>query len=958
MLSWSFPIVRRVGTLCLLLVCVFAARAEATLQQALDASTFPLRPQDPAAATFTGRSGEDVSAELQATIDKLQETRHQGVIFIPEGRYRLTRTIYVWTGIRLIGFGAKRPVFLLPDNTSGFSGDTPVALFHFAHQRPRAGQPIQDGTSDTFYSGLFNIDIQVGKGNPAASAVRFHVAQHGILSHLRIEMRSGHAAIWDAGNIAEDLHLIGGDYAIDTGVTAPAWPWVLMDSVLEDQQKAAVRTHDAGTTLVRVQILHTPIAVEIPAGKIEHLYLADTTLQAISGVAIQPGDAANERSQIAADNLRCIGVPHFLPGTSLSAALPGLPGSFTEERLRLGTIADANGRRSQQHLQHAEHPGVSDKLPATDVSPLPAPDTWANVHELGVVGDGLHDDTAALQHAVDTHASLFFPAGRYRLTGTLHLRLETALIGLHPFATQIILADNTPAFQGAGAPVPVLETQPESRNIISGIGLSTGAFNPRANALLWRSGAASLLEDVKFFGGRGTLDEANHPIHIYPAPTPEPPVSQGWSTQAPSLIVRGGGGVFRAIWSASSFAQAGIQVESSAIPGAVYQFSCEHHLHHEVMLDGVSHWRFFALQTEEEAQQGKDAVALTLHNVNDLRIANLFDYRVTRSLGPADHAIEITGHNSGELVDLHVFGGGRYAFDNSVFDQRSSVRSRLRELALLNLSLLNTDTPLVPSTLLQSPMLFVPGSLHLVAHGFADLTGLTSLPDGDLLFTDASSHKLLRLHASSGQVEELKLPEDVKPVVIATITPAGAVVLDAAGKAYRISLTEPLTATALAPTAAGDARWLPTGGHSGWKALLASVHAEQGFPTAETSTVPTPKDMRPLLYGTQYSLYRKGTRTLLVSEEDAQVARLPIGGETPETIAPIAGTSVLELGCGRLLVAGDQLHLLSSEGRLLGTTELPSRPTSLLLADDQKTVWIGARGDLYSALLAPCPAVR
>ena len=31
----------------------------------------------------------------------------------PQGRYRLTRTINVWPAIRLIGYGAKRPVFVL-----------------------------------------------------------------------------------------------------------------------------------------------------------------------------------------------------------------------------------------------------------------------------------------------------------------------------------------------------------------------------------------------------------------------------------------------------------------------------------------------------------------------------------------------------------------------------------------------------------------------------------------------------------------------------------------------------------------------------------------------------------------------------------------------------------------------------------------------------------------------------
>src|SRR5207253_10445177 len=47
----------------------------------------------------------DDTAVLQQAINKVQEKTNQGILFIPAGRYRLTRTIYIWPGIRLIGFG-------------------------------------------------------------------------------------------------------------------------------------------------------------------------------------------------------------------------------------------------------------------------------------------------------------------------------------------------------------------------------------------------------------------------------------------------------------------------------------------------------------------------------------------------------------------------------------------------------------------------------------------------------------------------------------------------------------------------------------------------------------------------------------------------------------------------------------------------------------------------------------
>lgn len=51
----------------------------------------------------------DDSDAIQAAINKVQETTSQGIIFVPEGRYRISKTIYIWPAIRVIGYGARRP---------------------------------------------------------------------------------------------------------------------------------------------------------------------------------------------------------------------------------------------------------------------------------------------------------------------------------------------------------------------------------------------------------------------------------------------------------------------------------------------------------------------------------------------------------------------------------------------------------------------------------------------------------------------------------------------------------------------------------------------------------------------------------------------------------------------------------------------------------------------------------
>ena len=66
------------------------------------ASAYPTRLDDPAAVYLAGEEfhvhgdgKEDDSAAVQAAIDQLQAAKGEGVVFIPPGRYRISRTIYL-----------------------------------------------------------------------------------------------------------------------------------------------------------------------------------------------------------------------------------------------------------------------------------------------------------------------------------------------------------------------------------------------------------------------------------------------------------------------------------------------------------------------------------------------------------------------------------------------------------------------------------------------------------------------------------------------------------------------------------------------------------------------------------------------------------------------------------------------------------------------------------------------
>jgi len=269
------------------------------------ASFYPVRPTDPRAVDFTAQAfgahadgAADDSDALQRAVDRMQETTGAGVLLISEGRYRLNKTIYVWQGIRLFGYGATRPVFVLAKDTPGFQEGTGRYMVHFADNRPDERGPIVDATEFTFFSGMSNIDFELQEGNPAAIAVRFHVAQHSEPTHMNFRVGTARAAVEDIGNQASDIHVEGGEYGIITKRTAPVWQFLLMDSSFEGQRAAAIKTQEAGFTLIRVSFSNMPVALQIAPGEVEQLYGRYLRMENIRDAAFVAGNARNAHSAI------------------------------------------------------------------------------------------------------------------------------------------------------------------------------------------------------------------------------------------------------------------------------------------------------------------------------------------------------------------------------------------------------------------------------------------------------------------------------------------------------------------------------------------------------------------------------------------------------------------------------------------------------------------------------------
>jgi sugar lactone lactonase YvrE len=929
----------------------------------------------------------DDSGAIQQAIDRMQEAANQGIVFVPEGRYRISRTIYIWPAIRLIGYGARRPVFVLAANTPGYQNESEEAyMIFFAGSRPGArripeGTPPgagvarpPDASPGTFYSALSNIDLEIGEGNPGAVGVRGTYAQHCFLAHMDFRLRSGIAAVHNTGNVMEDVRFYGGRYGIWTRKPSPGWQFTAVDAVFEGQREAAIRETEAGLTLIRPQFRDVPTAIAIDDGYPDELWVKDGRMENISGPAVIISLEQNPRTEINMENVACRRVPTFAlyreSGKQVTAQ-----GEIYEVRVFSHGLhyADLGAQPELQDIFDAAPLGAMPQTPKSDLMPLPPGETWVNIRTLGAKGDGITDDTSTFRKALAENRAIYLPSGYYVVSDTLTLKPDTVLIGLHPSSTQIILLDRTPAFQGIGNPKPLIETPKGGTNIVIGIGLYTNAINPRAVAVKWMAGKDSLMNDVRFLGGHGTTKPDGTRENPYNnTHTADPDLNRRWDGQYPSLwVTDGGGGTFFDIWTPSTFAQAGMYVSDTSTEGRIYEMSSEHHVRFELQLRNVSNWHIYSLQTEEERGEGGFALPLEIANSSNITIANFHIYRVISMFQPFPWAVKVTNSRDIRFRNFHCYSNSKVSFDAAVFDPTHGLELRQREFAWLTLS---GNRPR-PAAKPVSTILAKDAKVEKLAGEFDNISGGAVAPNGDFYFVDA---RWQRIYVWSSATRQLATVRDgpLDPVNLAFDRAGNLMVVSSSGdgtiysfrpatSGQEITLlkAEPAVPrpglTVVLPTSDWHLQRDASGTLLGRTYQYLSpdgttfISATQGFATGARSWGVKSSD---LLRSFGLASAAAGQRFYLSSEAEVMTWSVVVGPDGNlsdlKLFAHQGGEGVAADAEGRVYITAGQIYVYSPAGRLIETIETPERPIQVAFGGkDGRTIFIAARTSLYAVRL-------
>ncbi len=988
---------------------------------AFAASIITTRPDDPKAIYLDPPAvNVDGSAGLQAAIDKAGGTGREGIVFIAAGRYTLARTVYLWPGVRLIGYGATRPVFVLRPHTPGFQTGMGVMVMFTGvgpSERARAASPVAfpppgtvppnpdvaDANPNTFYSAMTNIDFEIGDGNPAAVAVRFHVAQHSFLTHMDFHVGSGLAALYQVGNEAEDLHFYGGRYGILTEKTSPAWQFALIDSSFESQRESAIREHEAGLTLIRDSFRNVPTAIDLDPGYPDQLWVKDSRFENIRGPAVVISLEQSPLTEVGFENAILSNVPTFAKLRESGRTVPGKGTVYQVKNFNYGLIVPGEGRMGAIGMQYeaATLTAMPAALPLA-VRSLPPSSEWVNVRTLGVKGDGVTDDTAAIQQAIAMHPALYFPSGHYVVRDTLTLRRETALIGLHPTLTQIDLLDDNPAYGGVGAPKPVILASAGGANILSGVGMFTGGTNPRAVAVLWKAGEQSLIDDVRFLGGHGSGTNPYNNNH-----TADSDIHKRWDGQYPSLwIADGGGGTFADIWTPNTFAQAGFVVSNTTTPGHVYELSNEHHVRYEIKLDHVENWDINAPQTEEEAGESPEALSLEIDFSHNITIANYHAYRVTRSRAPFPAAVRIFSSSDIHFRNVHVNAESGYGicdtngcgtflrlskfpYEDAIDDVTHHLAVREREFAVLDIP----GDPAQPAPADASAVLMPGATVKKLEDGFFSISGAAVDAAGKLYFVDHREQRIYSWSAKEGLGVERDHPLD--PVNLAFDQSGNLLVLSSAGpegtvytfrpgsSAEELTVLQPQPAqpqgdasgilpvnwwnngefkdqldldtmrfTTLAEMFRADATTPKTRAYvaADRSVFLSAGRVFQQGPATDSSGWRFSDNLD--TYG--FLIAKPGQRVYVSSESEDITYNAAVNPEgTLRDLKPFVqrgGEGVAVDSNGNVYVANGQIFVYSPAGRQIAQIDVPERPLQLIFGGaDGKTLFILAHHALFAA---------
>jgi hypothetical protein len=304
-------------------------------------------------------------------------------------------------GIRVVGQSRQGTVIRLKDECPGFEKGKENAVLQF--------YLLKNGSSINQGNYAQNLTLHTGKGNPGAVGLKWNASNWGGVYNVAILSGdgSGRAGLMmdrrNAHGYQRDIVVDGFNVGVEMAAGSVSHV-VLEYATLSNQREVAVRVSKNETFCGRkLLIQNAPLALR--AAGSSHVVLLDC--EVLSEKSTGPAIAV-EGAHLLARDIRLSGYTSAVAKDKQTV----VTGDFIEEYVSGTPVsAYADGPTKTLRLPVKETPVI---LPESDLS------KWASVDDFGAKGDGITDDTEAVQRAMNSGKPVvWFPKACYAINGSV-----------------------------------------------------------------------------------------------------------------------------------------------------------------------------------------------------------------------------------------------------------------------------------------------------------------------------------------------------------------------------------------------------------------------------------------------------------------------------------------------------------------------------------------------------------
>lgn len=342
------------------------------------------------------------------------ELRPARILYFPKGVYKVSNTVcYTFDDLEnsignelnrqivMVGQSKDETIIKLQDNCPGFEAGANKPVISY----------MKKEKSNVAMANIFeNLTIDIGKGNPGASGLRFFANNMGAVRNVTIkssdpEKRGATGLLIDkynlSGILVKNLEVDGFDYGIQAN-TLRIYS-VYEHIKLSNQHVCGFLINKLIVSIRKLESNNSVPAIRI-TGPSATVVIIDSELNRIENNNCQGANSAIEfeNGELFARNVKIkeydLSVTQY--GKSMTA-----PGNIEEYNSgKLITLFDQQDNRSL-NLPVEETPEINWD---NDES------KWIGVHEFGAKGDGKTDDSNAIQKALESgKPNIYFQPGKY-----------------------------------------------------------------------------------------------------------------------------------------------------------------------------------------------------------------------------------------------------------------------------------------------------------------------------------------------------------------------------------------------------------------------------------------------------------------------------------------------------------------------------------------------------------------